>query len=79
MQTTVTPRMYLYESPDGAGDPIAEPSLQEVSGQDAGEDGGQRVCTWEMNCKHCEMPLKETRGDVSLCHVFIIEQFSEAF
>lgn len=79
MQTTVTLWMYLYESSDRAGDPVAEPSLQEVSGQYAGEDGGQCVCTREMNCKHCEMPLKETRGDVSLCHIFIIKQFSGAF
>lgn len=32
--------LYLHQGPHWAGDPVAEAALQEVSGQDAGEDGG---------------------------------------
>lgn len=59
--------LYLHQSRDRAGDPVAEAALQEVSGQDAGEDGGQSIGAGEVNCKHCKMPLKETRGDTLLC------------
>lgn len=50
--------MYLYEISNGARNAVAVTSLQEVSGQDAGEDSGQCISTREMYCKHRKMPLE---------------------
>lgn len=50
-------RMHLDERSDRAWDAVAESTLQEVSWQDAGEDGGQSICAREMYWKHGEMSL----------------------